>query len=59
MEPTWLTTKELARRWRRSPRTLERWRSDGKGPPWVLLMGRVLYFAESIHAYERAHLSGD
>lgn len=52
----WLTTKELAARWRRSPRTLERWRAEGRGPAWVTLCGRVLYLRQSVLGFERAAL---
>ncbi len=51
-----LTVEELARRWRSSPRTLERWRADGHGPRWLRLKGRVLYRVEDVLAYERARL---
>lgn len=51
----YLTVRDLAARWRTSPRTLERWRADGKGPAWVRLPGRVVYPLEDVLAYERAH----
>jgi hypothetical protein len=38
-----LLESELATRWRRSPRTLQRWRENGTGPAYVRLGGRVLY----------------
>ena len=47
---------ELARRWRISPRTLERWRCAGTGPAWLRLNGRVLYRLEDVLAFERARL---
>jgi predicted site-specific integrase-resolvase len=56
VDPLFLTLEELAERWRVSPRTLERWRSDGEGPPWVRLKGKVIYPAEGVRAYERARL---
>jgi hypothetical protein len=51
-----LTQEELAERWRMSPRSLERWRSDGFGPKWIRLRGRVLYRIEDILAFERERL---
>ena len=51
-----LTTAELARRWRMSPRTLERWRAQRQGPAWFRLHGRVLYPAGGVLAYEKARL---
>lgn len=50
-----LTQAELARRWRKSERTLERWRLRGEGPPH-LWIGGVLYRLEDIEAYEEAQL---
>ena len=34
---------ELSRRWRISPRTLERWRWLGEGPQYLKIGGRVVY----------------
>ncbi|MCX7382580.1 MAG: helix-turn-helix domain-containing protein [Alphaproteobacteria bacterium] len=47
-----LNQTELARRWRISPRTLERWRWVGQGPVFLKLGGRVVYRLEDIEAYE-------
>lgn len=47
---------QLSRRWRLSPRTLEKWRTLKKGPPWIKAGGRVIYALAHIEAYERAHL---
>ena len=43
---------ELAKRWRLSPRTLERFRYERKGPPYVKIGGRVVYRVTDIVAYE-------
>jgi hypothetical protein len=51
-----LTQEELAERWRMSPRSLERWRSDGYGPSWLGLRGRVLYRRADVEAWERERL---
>jgi hypothetical protein len=45
---------ELARRWRISPRTLERWRWLGQGPTYLKLGGRVAYQLADIEAFEAA-----
>lgn len=45
---------ELARRWRISPRTLERWRWIGEGPAYLKLGGSVAYRLEDVLAYEAA-----
>jgi hypothetical protein len=47
---------ELSRRWRMSPRTLERWRWLKTGPAWLRAGGRVLYRMEDIEEYERSNL---
>jgi predicted site-specific integrase-resolvase len=47
-----LTQRELAQRWRISPRTLERWRWLQEGPLFLKIGGRVVYRLEDIEAYE-------
>jgi hypothetical protein len=47
-----LNQVELARRWRLSPRTLERWRWEKKGPCYLKVGGRVVYRLEDIEAFE-------
>lgn len=51
----YLTQTELARRWRLSPRTLERWRTLGQGPSY-LKIGHVLYPMNNIEAFERERM---
>jgi hypothetical protein len=53
-----LLQAELARRWRISPRSLERWRWLKMGPPYVKVGGRVVYRLEDVLAYEAARLRG-
>lgn len=50
----YLTTKELAKRWRRSPRTIEGWRSKKTGPNYLELNGMVLYDLDEIIKFENA-----
>ena len=47
-----LNQRELAERWGISEASLERWRSEGIGPIFLKLQGRVLYRLEDIEAYE-------
>lgn len=47
-----VTTAELARQWRMSVRTLERWRDAGTGPAWLRLGGRLYYRKTDIAAFE-------
>jgi hypothetical protein len=53
-----LNQTTLARRWDLSPRTLERWRWLGKGPPYLKLGGHVAYRLEDVEAFEAAHEMG-
>jgi hypothetical protein len=45
---------DLARRWRISPRTLERWRWLHQGPAYLKIGGRVAYRLEDVEMYEAA-----
>lgn len=53
-----LTQLDVARRWRISPRTLERWRWIGGGPQYLRVGGRVVYRLADIEAFEQAQLCG-
>ena len=46
-----LNQVDLARRWRLSPRTLERWRWPKQGPAFLKLGGSVVYRLEDVQAY--------
>jgi len=52
-----LNQKQLAARWHLSEATLERWRSEGIGPKFMKLKGRVLYRQVDIEAYEESCLA--
>jgi len=51
-----LDQNTLARRWRISPRSLERWRWLRQGPPYLKVGGKVLYRISDIEAFEQAQL---
>jgi hypothetical protein len=51
-----LTEKMLADRWACSIARLQRWRTVGEGPPYLKIVGKVLYRAKDIEAYEEACL---
>ena len=51
-----LTQGKLADRWQISPRTLERWRWLGEGPPFLKIGGRVVYRVQDIERYEAEQL---
>jgi hypothetical protein len=48
-----LTSKELATRWRLSEQTLANWRHGRKGPPFVRIGAKVLYPNEAVQAFEK------
>ncbi len=51
-----LDQTNLSRRWRVSPRTLERWRWLKIGPAYMKIGGRVVYRIEDIEAFEAMQL---
>ena len=57
MEIIHFNQRAVAKRWDVSEATLERWRSEGIGPVFLKLQGRVLYRLVDIEAYEASCLS--
>ena len=51
-----LTEKMLTDRWVCSVARLQRWRTIGEGPPYLKIVGKVLYRLKDIEAYEEACL---
>lgn len=49
-----LAEDELAQRWKKSTRTLQRYRADGTGPAWIRIGGSVLYRLSDVMAFEDA-----
>ena len=56
MEIIHFNQRNLAQRWNVSEATLERWRTEGIGPKYLKLCGRVLYRLVDIEEYESACL---
>lgn len=52
------TEAEVAKRLRKSPKTLRNWRSSGKGPDFMKLEGRILYRLVDVIAFEKKGWSG-
>ena len=52
-----LTTKELAARWKMTEQALQKWREQGLGPAWMKIgdgvRGSVRYKTEDVVAYEQ------
>lgn len=56
MSGEWLTTTEVAKRWKLTPRQIQRMASDGQLDHMRVGEGRRIRIAESVvAAYERAH----
>jgi predicted site-specific integrase-resolvase len=53
--PELLTTEEAAKHITVSTRTLEDWRSDGKGPPYVRCGRRIAYPADDLASRLRSN----
>lgn len=53
-----MTQTELAERWRISEATLERWRTESAGPPFLKLGNQVRYRLQDVEAFEEAALRG-
>lgn len=53
---TFISQRELADRWKVSPRTLERWRRLRRGPTYLKLGFRIVYGLRHIQAFEAEHL---
>lgn len=51
-----LDQRTLATRWQLSPRTLEQWRWQGRGPRFLKIGGRVVYRLEDVETFETANL---
>jgi len=53
MDGRCISQNELAQRWQISEATLERWRSQHKGPQFLRLGGQVRYRLVDVESYER------
>lgn len=51
-----LNENELAQRWGISTKTLQRWRSEGRGPKYLKLSKRVSYPLETVLDFEHCAL---
>jgi|TARA_R110000796_G_C14227370_1_gene395465 hypothetical protein len=51
-ERKFIDTKELAKRWGRSSRTLENWRGKQVGPTYYKIEGKILYDIEDVQNFE-------
>ena len=53
-ESSLVTADELAERWHKSPRTLQRWRLRGYGPPSMRIGASIFYRWADVLAFEEA-----
>lgn len=51
-----LTQNDLANRWNKSVHTIERYRSDGVGPVYLKIGGKIMYRLTDIEKFESARL---
>lgn len=56
MEVLHMNQRQLANRWGLSEACLERWRSEGIGPQFLKLHGRVMYREKDVEDYEASCL---
>ena len=56
MQKIAINEMELAQRWGISPKTLQRWRSEGRGPKYLKLSKRVTYPLDEILDFEHRAL---
>jgi predicted DNA-binding transcriptional regulator AlpA len=56
MQKIAINENELAQRWGVSPKTLQRWRSEGRGPRYLKLSKRVTYPLDEIFLFEERAL---
>jgi hypothetical protein len=57
-ESNYLTQTQLSERWQFAESTLERWRSEGIGPIYMKVIGRVRYRMSDITDFEDDSLRG-
>ena len=56
MQKIAINENELAERWGISPKTLQRWRSEGRGPRYLKLSKRVVYPVDEVLNFENRSL---
>lgn len=54
-----LLEPELARRWRLTVRTLQRWRRAGSGPVYLRLGRRIAYRLSDVERFEAKHMRAE
>ena len=57
-ENNYLTQTQLAERWQVAQSTLEHWRSEGIGPIYMKMMGRVRYRLSDTTDFRRVPFAG-
>lgn len=49
----YISEQALAKKWGFDPRTLQRWRSENRGPAYINMCGHIRYTQEFIEEFER------
>ena len=52
MQKMMMNENELAARWSISPKTLQRWRSEGRGPRFMKMSKRIVYPIDEVFDFE-------
>jgi predicted DNA-binding transcriptional regulator AlpA len=52
--PTHINQRQLAKRWGVSERSIERYRTEGTGPCYLKINGRVVYSVIDVEAWEQS-----
>lgn len=52
MQKMMINEVELAERWNLSPKTLQRWRGEGRGPRFMKMSKRVVYPMDDLLDFE-------
>ena len=56
--PALMRSRHLAQRWKKSIRTLQRWRASGYGPAYLQIGGSIFYRIEDVMAFEARQRRG-
>ncbi len=59
MENEWLTTRQVAERYRTAESTIRYWRHGGYGPMGVRIGRRVLYRRSDVEAWEQGRMAAE
>lgn len=56
MTSIYINSYQLGQRWSVAPQTLARWRSEGRGPKFFKVGGKILYRIVDVEAFEAENI---